>query len=264
MPISILKKKRVWISLTGAALVAGVLAFSYAAKDKYAFVPLKRGPMAEAIYGLGKVKTHKSYEVKIGVMSKIQRTYVDEGDAVKAGAPLIKFSDFDLIKAPFAGTVTRLDRKEPEIVFPNMPVLVLEDLRDRYIEVSLEQEGALRVRKGQKARVLFESLRGIVYEGRVDSIFPKEDEFLAHIEIPELSPNVLPGMTADTVITVSSRQNALLIPIAAVVNGLALIEREGKKMKVPVAIGGVDGQWAEVLEGELEVGDKALIKKGGP
>ncbi len=190
------------------------------------------------------------------------RAFVNEGDFVKKGEPLIKFAEFKTVRAPFNGTVTSFDFENGQFVFPTDTVLILADLKNRYIEVSLEQEGALRVRPGQKTRVLFESLRGIVYHGKVKTIYPKADEFLIQIEVPELKENILPGMTADATIEVRKHKNALLIPLASLSNGLAMAKRKGKKLKIAVKIGGIDGRWAQALEGDIKEGDLFYAGKG--
>ena len=101
----------------------------------------------------------------------------------------------------------------------------MEDLADKYIEVSLEQEGALRVKEGQQVKILFESLRGNVFKGKVQAIFPKNEEFITHIEVEGLGAEVLPGMTADVSITVSTHDDALLVPVSGVSNGVVLVKR---------------------------------------
>lgn len=230
-------------------------------KEKTRYIPARNGPIVEAIYGLGKVKTHLKYEVKIGVASKIERAFVREGDRVEKGAPLLKFRDFATVKAPFAGTIVKFDFQEPEIVGPTDVIMTLENLDKRYIEVSLEQEGALRVRKGQSARVLFESLRGQVYRGKVNKVFPKDEEFLIHIEMPNLGEHILPGMTSDVAVEVANHQNATLIPLSSILNGKASIKRDGKKMKVPVRIGSVNSDWAQLVSGDIKPGDLFLQRK---
>lgn len=242
-------------------IILGVAIGAYYKQKKEAkYAKPRHGSIVEAIYGLGKVKTHRKYELKIGVMSTVSKVFVDEGDSVKKGDPIIKFADLRLYKAPFSGTITRLDYHEPEVVFPNVPILTLEDLDQCYIEVSLEQEGALRVRKGQEATILFESLRGLKYQGEVVSIFPKEDEFLVHINAPGMKENILPGMSADVTINVSVQKDVLLIPESGITNGLAMILRDGKKMKIPVKLGANDGAWAQILEGDIRESDEIVYR----
>ena len=253
-----------WIWILGSVIAfAGLIgaAWMYRGRGNYEFVHPKRGNITEAIYGLGKVKTYKKYDVKIGVMSTVEKIYAREGDVIKKGQPLIRFSESLMFHSPIDGTVTFLGVDVAEAVAPQMAIMSVKDLSDRYIEVSLEQQGALRVRKGQAADVIFESLRGEKLRGQVKALYPKNDEFLAHIEVDGLMENVLPGMTADVSITVGQHQDVLLVPVSSLVNGHITLLREGVKTKIPVKVGGVDGQWAEITEGDIKDNDKIMMKR---
>ena len=221
----------------------------------------KRGDMVEAIYGLGKVKSNHRFEVKIGVMSTVDDLFVREGDFVKKGAKLISLESASLFRAPFDGTVTSISAYKGEIATPQITILRLEDLQDRYIELSLEQQGALRVKTGQSAKVSFESLRGKSLSGKVTALFSKEDEFLAHIQVSDLPPSVLPGMTADVSVEVAKITDALLIPLKAIHNGNVIINRGGRRIKTPVEVGHVDGMWAEIKGDGLKPEDEIVLPK---
>lgn len=249
--------------IAGAALLIVVIAIIMTKRfrPEYEFVSPNRGDITEAIYGLGKVKSRRKYEVKVAIMTTIERVYVREGETVKKNDPLIKFRDSAVFRAPFDGTITEVPFNEAETIIPQISAVTMEDLKDKYIEVSLEQDAALRVKKGQKTYAIFESLRGKKYNGIVTAIFPNDDEFLAHIEVDGLEDNVLPGMTVDVSIIVGQIKNALLVPVAGVNEGVLLIERNGKKEKLPVKIGVVDLDRAEVIEGDLKENDKVLIPR---
>lgn len=221
----------------------------------------KRGPIIESIYALGKVKSRHQYDLKIGVLSTVEKLYSIEGDTVRKGDPLIKFADTNLFRAPFDGVVTMVAVDEGEPGAPSTTLLRVDDMNDKYIEVSLEQQGALRVQRGQTAMIVFESLRGEKLEGKVTSLYAKNDEFLAKIEVPGLKENVLPGMTADVAIVVGRYENALLIPVKGVTNGQVSVLREGTKLRIPVKIGAIDSQWAQVLEGDVKDQDLILVGK---
>ncbi|MBK7843932.1 MAG: hypothetical protein IPJ71_09580 [Bdellovibrionales bacterium] len=75
-----------------------------------------------------------------------------------------------------------------------------------------------------------------------------------------LMENVLPGMTADVSIQVGQHENVLLVPLSAVSNGHLIIERNQKRVKIPIKIGGIDGQWAEVKESALSDIDLIVVK----
>ncbi len=230
--------------------------------NRTTYLPVTRGNMTEAIYGLGKVKADQKYEVRVGIMTTVEALYVHEGQDVAAGAPLIKFDETQIFTAPFAGTVTAVHYSVAETVLPQVVVLSMQNLNKRYIEVSLEQQGALRLQVGQAATVGFESVRGTKLPGVVAAVFPRDDEFLAHIQVDGLWPNIFPGMTADVVITVEKNENALLVPASAIQGGMVIIKREGRRLKIPVQVGGMNDAMAAIVEGDLRATDLVLVKKG--
>lgn len=244
------------ISLILLGFVFLTLRFKTASQET---ISPRRGSIVEAIYALGKVKTRMHYELKLGILMTVQKVYVREGDPVKKGDPLAQFSDSGVFRSPFDGVVTLVAINEGESAAPSIPLLRVDDLSQKYVEVSLEQQGALRVRKGQAAEVVFESVRGVKLPGKVSALFSKNDEFLANIEVEGLGENVLPGMTADVSIIVGRHENALLIPAKAVSNGQVVVLRDKRKVKLPVTIGAIDGQMAEVTSDNLTEQDQIIV-----
>jgi macrolide-specific efflux system membrane fusion protein len=257
-----MKTKLILSVSLGILAIAIVTGGVFHQKSQYKLIHPIKGNVVEAIYGLGKVKTESRYEVKVGVMTTVEKLYAREGDDVTKGGKLIKFKDSAIFRAPFAGRVTLVNQYEMETVLPQAEVLRMEDLQNRHIEVSLEQNGALRVREGQEAKVIFESLRNQKYMGKVKSLFPRDDDFIAHIDVENLPKNVLPGMTADVAIVVGNKKNVQLIPVSAINNGFVTFRRNGeRKRKVEVKVGTVDGKFAEILESPLEFTDEIVIRK---
>jgi membrane fusion protein, macrolide-specific efflux system len=253
-------KRRIVLPVVVAIAILVALSVYLWSRNGGTYVSAKRGEIVEAIYGLGKVKARRQVEIKVGVLSSVQEVFVKEGDVVEKGASLIRFADGAPFRSPLAGTVTLVAADPGETVSPQVAVIRVEDLTDRYIEVALEQQGALRVRKGLPAEVVFESLRNEKLTGQVTALFSKNEEFLAHIEVPGLKMNILPGMTADVAIVAGKKQDALLVPLNAIANGQVIVKRERRTLKIPVKIGGIDGQWAEVVEGDVRLEDQIAVK----
>ncbi len=214
-----------WIFLVALVVAGALLGTFLTRRSSVERLSPREGPVVEAIYGLGKVKTDKVFEGKVGISARIERVHVHEGDRVEEGARLLTLSGPYIFKAPFAGTVTRVHFREGENIFPQAPIFRMEDFEDLYVEVILEQQAALRVRPQQSAKVLFESLRGTVYHGQVRSLFPRDDEFIAQVQVENFPKEVLPGMTADVSIEVGHKDRALLIPVGALQAGRVVIER---------------------------------------
>ena len=260
--LRLIKQHLFWSVLlaTAGLLVISLLVVKFT-KNHVSYVKPKRGPIIEAIYGLGKVKPDKFYEVKLAIIKQVKTIHVREGSTVKKGDALIEMAGDLVFYAPFDGVVTAISFSESQQVFPQQTILRMEDILHKYIEVSLEQQGALRVTAGQPVKVIFESIRGEILTGKVTSIFPQNDEFLAHIVVEGLNKNVLPGMTADVAIEVGRKEDALLVPLSAISSGRIRVLRDGKKLVVPITVGIVDGNWAEVVEGKLIDNDDIIVKK---
>lgn len=222
--------------------------------------PIRRGPVIESVYGIGTVTATRSFQLKTAVPSTVRTIYVQEGDRVQRGQRLVDLDGVGSFRAPFAGTITSLPLKVGETVFAQSVVLELVDLLDRYLVVSLEQRGAVRVRRGQTAQISFEAMRGEVFTGVVESVYSRQNDFLVRIDVSKLPPQVLPGMTADVAIGIAERADVLLVPVAAIDAGKIRVKRGAKTEEVAVTTGVIDGAMAEIVSGDVREGDRVVIR----
>jgi macrolide-specific efflux system membrane fusion protein len=245
----------------GALTLIAILALVYRPSRNWEELELKQGPIIEAVYGLGKVKSSRVFEFKLGTTVGITRIHKPEGSDAKKGDLLVEFADLSPLRAPFDGTITSLPYHEGENLFPQTPILRIEDLTQRFIEVSLEQQGAMRVQPGQLAKISFETLRNQVFEGKVMSRYPSNEQFLVRVDASSLPLSIVPGMTGDVAITVAEKASVLQVPLRAIEKGQLGRIRNGKKEQVDVEVGAIDGNWAELLKGDLIATDKVRARK---
>ena len=223
-------------------------------------IAVKVGDIVESIYGLGTVVSDQNHQVRTGLTLSIQKMYVREGDKVKPGDHLFKL-DENTIRSPIEGTITKISFKEGELAVPQSTILSIINLDRLFLEVSLEQQSVLRIKKGQSTIVSFESLRGEKWDGSVVSIYPRENQFIVRIELKSWPIGVLPGMTADVAILVGKKKDVMMIPISSIVGGKITRIREGKKERISLKLGIVDGEWAEVLSDNLTSSDLIISRK---
>lgn len=249
------------VILLTAAIGLVVFARSYVGRSSGLLTePIKRGEIAETVYGIGTIIANQSMQIRPGQVSNIDRYFCKEGDFVKKGAPLLTMNGITS-RAPFSGTVTSLPYKIRENVFPQSSVLTLTNLDDRYMTVSLEQAGALRIRVGQKVKLSFDSIRTENFDGVVQSVYSSDNNFIARIDVGGLPATILPGMTADVAILIRTAQNVLLVPVAALVGGQVWVKHgRGVPALATVKTGIIDKDLAEVLSGDVAEGDRLLIK----
>jgi multidrug efflux pump subunit AcrA (membrane-fusion protein) len=254
-------KKRYYVLILAIIMLSGTAFFAvtYYKKSRFETTSPQYDDIVESVYGLGTIRSYKFFEFKSGVVQNLKKVFVKEGDQVKTDTPLFQSFSGQIFRSPIPGTITDLPFHEAENIPIGKTVIQIIDLSDIYIEVSLEQEAALRVKPGDKAMIALESFRGKLYPGKVDALFPKNGEFLAQISAKGIEENILPGMTVDVTIEVGKKEKALLIPHSAVDAGMVWRERNGKKEKVKVSIGHSDGIWAEVKDGDIKITDMILI-----
>ena len=220
----------------------------------------KVGNVLESIYGLGTVSADELFNMRIGVATNIGDLYVKEGDQVTRNTALIKI-DGHIMRAPIDGTVTRIAYKKGELVAQQVPIVTLVNLKLLYLEVNLEQQSVLRIKEGQKAYVSFETLRNEKYTGQVKTVYPRESQFIVRIELEKWPEGILPGMTADVAIAIGHKKDVLLIPINSINSGQVTRLRNGRKEKLAVKLGAIDGEMAEVTSENISETDELIIRK---
>lgn len=223
--------------------------------------PITRGDVADAVYGIGTVTANRRYTISPLTGNHLSRSFVREGDKVKKGQPLLMTDDGVRFSAPFDGVANYFPIRPGENAIPSMPMLVFTDMADRYVLVSMEQQSALRVKPGQNARLSFDALRNTTFEGKVTAVYSYANNFLARVDSVNLPESVLPDMTCDVAIVINKHENALLIPITAFDNGRVWVVRGHSIARpAPIKLGVTDGTMAEVISGDLQEGDRVMIR----
>lgn len=252
--------KKAWILFSFFILIL-VGYFVRAQQHKDVYLPLHRDSVVEAVYGLGLVKTDRRFEVKIGVISTVKELFVKEGDFVQQDSLLLTLEGMPSFRAPFAGTITNILHQKGETVFAQSMILRLEDLTDRYVEVSLEQNSILKLEPGMPALLGFEHSMGEQINAQVSSIFSRNGEFVVRVESDHFPPRILPGMSVDVTFVVGKRENALLVPIDGVKNNEVLRIRNGIKQPITISTGFKDHRFIEVRSGDLVESDLVVEQR---
>lgn len=255
-----MKKKRTIALIFFSCLSIVLIGWYFFKRPRFEIIQPHLGDITESVYGLGKIRTNQKFDLIIGVVLKVRKNFVKEGDVVKKNQPLIQFDNL-IVRSPISGTVTFLKYLEGETALPHLNILRVENLNDLYIELSLDQQSALRVRNGQVSKISFEYIRGNLIHGKVLTIFPKENEFIATIDVEEFPNNILPGMTADVSIEVGKIKNGMLVPLAAINNGYLNLKKDGKWINKKVHLGYVNTLFAQIIDPDILLTDQIRFKK---
>jgi RND family efflux transporter MFP subunit len=143
-------------------------------------------------------------------------------------------------------------------------VMSIANLNDMIVNAHVNQADVIRLQQGREVEIQAESVPGVKMSGVVERIAPQAvikngiKGFSARIAIHDIDPRVRPGMTAILSIPVSSVDNVLAVPLAAVFTErgerFVFVKGEDGFERRPIALGVTDYAFAEVVKG-LSPGD---------
>ena len=142
-----------------------------------------------------------------------------------------------IIKAPIAGRVTALKAEMGETAIPgtsNLPgatLMVISDMSEIIAEIKVNESEVVRLRTGQAAQVIVESLPGRVFQGKVYEIASAAEQsgqdanmYKIKVALDMSSQDIgqlRPGMSTRAVILTAELRDVLRVPLQAV------LDREG-------------------------------------
>jgi multidrug efflux pump subunit AcrA (membrane-fusion protein) len=250
------KKRRLIIILFVPVLLVVVFVFAISKKNVKTVSP-KRGPLVDAIYALGTVKADESYTVRLGIQAIMVKIPVREADHVKAGDLLLVINDGIAIRSPISGVVTKVNAEVGEAIMPGNQIVTVTDLSKTHVLVSLDQQSAIKVKHGMPTEISFESIRGTLFKGKVENIYPQEGQFLTWISVSSFPESILPDMTCDVAIELSRKEDELLIPAKSIRQGKVSVLRNGKPMTFRVRASQTSGGWVDAGK-EIQESDRIV------
>jgi HlyD family secretion protein len=188
-----------------------------------------------------------------------------------------------IITAPIDGIVLSRNVDVGQTVAASMqaPTLFVlaADLTKMQVLASLDESDIGRIADGQKVTFTVDAYVGRTFEGVVSQIRLQPQtvqnvvSYSVVIDAPNRDLTLKPGMTANVTIEVARRDDALRVPAAALrftPAGQSSKEPQvwradnGALTPVPIKTGLSDGQFTEVVEGNLSVGDSLAVRQSTP
>ncbi len=149
-------------------------------------------------------------------------------------------------------------------------IMTIANLGEMIVNAHVNQADVVRLQEGRSVEIRAESVPGVRMTGIVERIAPQAvikngiKGFSARITIKEIDPRVRPGMPAVLSIPVSSADNVLSVPLAAVFtedgDRFVFVKTNDTFERRPITIGASDYFNAEVLDG-LSVGEVVALDK---
>lgn len=170
--------------------------------------------------------------------------------------------EYTVVRAPYAGIVTRRHVEVGETVNSGQPLISGLSLEKLRVTVDLPQKVALQVRQEPRAVVLTESERIVPEKITIFPIAdPQTNSFRVRLEMPDGQFGLFPGMFVKAAFETGAAER-LLIPAVAVVQRSEVtavyVSANGDVRLRQVRIGHPFGDQVEVLAG-LEVGELVAL-----
>jgi RND family efflux transporter MFP subunit len=140
----------------------------------------------------------------------------------------------------------------------NTRILSILEIQPIIAAIHVTDRDYFRIKTGQNAVVSSKAFPEKTFSGKIARIAPllKETSREARVEIEIPNPDELlkPGMFINAQIEFTTQDNAIVVPVSAVVKrenqqGVFLADTKNKTAQfVPVSLGIVSGEWAEIVE----------------
>ena len=168
------------------------------------------------------------------------------------------------VVAPISGVIASRSIKPGNFVQINTPIFRIVDNSRLEATLNVPERDLETLKPGLPVKLQVDALPGKSFTGSVDRIAPVVDSGSGTFRVVTAFAGddlLQPGMFGRIRIDFDQRANALVIPRSALLDDesdpAVFVARGGKAARVPVKLGYMDGEWAEVLAG-LKVGDQVV------
>jgi multidrug efflux pump subunit AcrA (membrane-fusion protein) len=162
------------------------------------------------------------------------------------------------LRSGINGKVYSLPTKIGELVSPQQVFAVLGDVEKFIVEMEIDESDITRIKVGQEVVVKMDAFSN-TYNAQITKILPAMDEktqtFKVEAEFTTPTPTLYPGLTAESNIIISKKNQVLTIPLTYLLEGDFV---ETDKGKIKVEVGAKNMIIAEIKSGLTE---KSKIKR---
>lgn len=178
-----------------------------------------------------------------------------------------------VLRASFAGLVTRTFVNVGEFVPIGKPIVHLVDPDSLYIKAVVDEADALKVRVGQQALVAMDVFQGRRLQGRVAEISPvissarqESRTSEVNIQLEDRSIVLKPGLSADIEIIVEEVPNVLRLPTHVILERergkYVHVVSDGRAQERPIQIGASNWDFTQIVSG-LHEGERVIVSVDG-
>lgn len=219
---------------------------------------------------IGTVRADKTAQVFPETIGRITQIVVKEGTYVSKGSKLMGLRNETIgfeyeegfITAPISGNIANIMVDIGSMVTPQMPVATVVEFSRVEIAFNMSENAIDCIIRGNKVGVLIDALSGQTFTGVVTEVSPVIDPMTRTVAAKAVVNNakklLKPGMTARVTLTLDAKDNVLVIPRYALLDGFLFVVKDSSAERRDVEIGIVGDKTIEVISGLTE-GEQVVV-----
>jgi membrane fusion protein (multidrug efflux system) len=169
------------------------------------------------------------------------------------------------VTAPISGVIASRSIKSGNFVQINTPIMRIVDVSRLEAVLNVPERELATLKAGLPVQLGVDALPGKTFKGKVDRVAPVVDSGSGTFRVVCAFADgeaLRPGMFGRIKIDYDQRADALVVPRAALLEDesdpAVFVVRNKKSTRVPVKLGYMDGEWAEVRSG-IKQGEQVVI-----
>ena len=169
------------------------------------------------------------------------------------------------VTAPISGVIASRSIKAGNFVQINTPIMRIVDVSRLEAVLNVPERELATLKAGLPVQLAVDALPGKAFTGMVDRVAPVVDSGSGTFRVVCAFADgeaLRPGMFGRIKIDYDQRADALVVPRAALLEDesdpAVFVVRNKKSTRVPVKLGYMDGEWAEVRSG-IKQGEQVVI-----
>ena len=162
-----------------------------------------------------------------------------------------------LIESPITGYIAAVNIEEGEMINPGSPLLNVVSLNPVYVNTGVSSQVVKNIESGDRVKVDILAYRDKQKKGTIEMISPvispQTQSFPVKVKVTNQNNMIKGGMFADIHFTLAQQDNALIVPVNAVVDidgdPYLYVVKNGKAVRKEVELGLINNERVEVLDG---------------
>ena len=272
-----------WV-LTVVAILALIVWWRFPQKETTSALQsqtaVKRGDVLQRVLISGAIAAKRTTGIAPPYEGYVKHLYVDVGDDVKIGQPLVTISQLAHSKneelypilAPFSGKVVQVQKTEGEYLDKfgtgqgKSAILRIDDLSELFVQADVPEIDLGKLKIGQAAVIRATAVTGRTYKGEIISISraPKGGdgwdrnriEYPVRMRITDPDAQLVSGMSASAEVITKEVRNVLVLRHEFIVkekDAYFVNGKDGKRMEIKIGLENEDQ--VEVTSGLAEGGE---------